>query len=230
MSDLSLVTTQDGSHTLRSKRFDATYHSIFGAVDESIHVFVMAGLDYYRVNQPSVQQLNVLEIGMGTGLNVWLTALWANKHQIKINMDTIEKYPITQDQYQQLNFHQSLPSSTPEQEILVQTIHTSAWDSQVDLTSTFSLTKYQTDMLSHEYPLGKYDVIFFDAFAPNAQPELWEEVFHQRLKDSLKPQAILTTYCAKGVFKRMLKGIGYELDQLPGPHRKHEMTRAVNIV
>lgn len=226
MEQRTLLTTQDGSHTIKSEQFDATYHSIFGAVDESIHVFIMAGLDYMRLRQ-NKSTINVLEIGMGTGLNVWLAALWANTHQVNIHLDTLEKFPIEATVYQQLNFADSIPSLSSSEVDILQDIHTTEWNSTIQLTEYFSFTKHQADVLEHPYPNNQYNVIFFDAFAPNCQPELWSAPFHKQLKDSLKAGGVLTTYCAKGVFKRMLKNIGYELDQLPGPHRKHEMTRAV---
>jgi tRNA U34 5-methylaminomethyl-2-thiouridine-forming methyltransferase MnmC len=229
LEERTLLTTQDGSHTIKSEQFDATYHSIFGAVDESIHVFIMAGLDYLRLQSPQKTQINVLEIGMGTGLNVWLAALWANTHHIQIDLVTIEKYPVRKEQYTMLNFADSIPSISTEQAELIQTIHSAEWGQKTPLTDYFSFTKYEEDVLEHQYPTDHNDVIFFDAFAPNAQPELWEPGFHSRLLDSLVKGGILTTYCAKGVFKRMLKSIGYELDQLPGPHRKHEMTRAIKL-
>lgn len=230
MNDLTLITTQDGSHSLQSERFDATYHSIFGAVDESIHVFLMAGLDYIRLKSPSKKQINILEIGFGTGLNVWLSALWAKRHDIKVNIHSLEKYPITSKEYQALNFADSIPTINNQERTLIQDIHTSDWNTEIRITEHLTLKKDEVDVLDHRYPTLYYDVIFFDAFAPTCQPELWESGFHSILKTSLVHHGILTTYCAKGVFKRMLKSIGYQLDQLPGPHRKHEMTRAINTI
>jgi len=231
MTDNPTVTfyeTQDGSHTLESKDYDATYHSIFGAIDESLVVFIMAGLDYQRVQRKSTH-INILEVGMGTGLNVWLAALWAETHGIKINIHTLEKHPLDATVTDLLNYNHSLPDLSDSQLLLIKAIHNSPWEEQVHLNTYTTLTKHHCDVLTHPYSTDCYDVIFFDAFAPNTQPELWTEDFHTLLYRSLKVNGTLTTYCAKGVVKRMLKGIGYELDQLPGPHRKHEMTRALKV-
>ncbi len=223
---VSLYQTADGSHTLESQAYGATYHSIFGAIDESIHVFIMAGLDYQRV-QHHREHINILEIGMGTGLNVWLAALWADKHHINITIHTIEKHPLDPTTTDKLNFNSMLPHLNDSQKRLLSEIHSSDWNTEVKLNSYTSLTKYHCDVLTHPYPPDLYDVIFFDAFAPNTQPELWTPEYHTLLYQSMQKNGALTTYCAKGVVKRMFKGIGYQLDQLPGPNRKHEMTRAI---
>jgi len=225
--NLTLYQTRDGSHTLESAHYDATYHSIFGAIEESIHVFITAGLDYHRNQETPSTQLNILEIGLGTGLNVWLAALWAQQHQIPLNIHSLEKHPLDESVTSQLNFNQCLPNLKEDQQSLLQEIHHSKWEEATLINTHTTLTKYHCDVLTRPYPTHHYDVIFFDAFAPNTQPELWTESFHQKLYHSLKANGVLTTYCAKGVVKRMLKGIGYHLDQLSGPHRKHEMTRAL---
>lgn len=231
MTDTPTVTfyeTQDGSHTLESKDYDATYHSIFGAIDESLVVFIMAGLDYQRV-QRNATNVNILEIGMGTGLNVWLAALWAEQHQIKITIETLEKHPLDNTVTDELNFNHNLPDLSVSQLQLIKEIHSSDWEKPINLNAYTTVTKVHCDVLEHTYPMKFYDLIFFDAFAPNTQPELWTEEFHKQLYNSLKINGAMTTYCAKGVVKRMLKGIGYTLDQLPGPHRKHEMTRGLKL-
>ncbi len=215
-----IIETTDGSHSLLSEKFGVTYHSKHGAVQESQHVFIEAGL--YQKAENS-KELAVLEIGFGTGLNVFMTYLEAKNKRLNIKMDTYEIYPITVEQARELNYPQILNA---ENDCAVfDKLHTCDWGKSIELADFFSFQKLQKDFLEID-ETGKYDVIYFDAFAPNAQPELWEVDLMKKMYAALKVGGVMTTYCAKGVVKRTLKSIGFEIEAIPGPPGKREMTRA----
>ena len=222
MSDqLSILDTSDGSNSVSSVKYNATYHSIHGAIEESMHVFISAGL-HYKILQ-GFTSVNIFEMGFGTGLNAFLTSLVAQKHKIKVNYHSIELHPIQKDIYQQLNFHQHIPDASHQEFIKM---HELPWNQNTELNPNFSIKKIHGDLCQIELDTI-YDLIYYDAFAPSSQSELWEEEIHRKIYNSLNSQGALTTYCAQGKFKRMLKSLGYTLDKLPGPGRKHEMTRAI---
>ncbi len=217
------ITTKDGSHTVKSNFFDATYHSIHGAIEESIHVFISSGLYYqYRNN---INPIHIFEMGFGTGLNAYLSLLSANKHEAKVIYHTIEKFPLLKDDVKKLNFVKEIGEyqSEPFYEL-----HKCNWNEEVTLSENFKFLKIESDIELIQFD-QKYDVIYFDAFAPSCQAILWEKKIHQKLYNALNNGGCLVTYCAQGKFKRMLKSLGYSLDKLTGPGRKHEMTRAIKL-
>ncbi len=221
-ADVQLVVSADGSHTLTSNKFGVTYHSIHGSIDESIHVFLAGGLDYFKNKKKPIA---IFEMGFGTGLNVWLSAIYAERNQLEINMESIECFPVNDQVISALNYTSELPCK-PKEATYFKTIHQNPWGQPNEVNPFFSFRKHQANIMDHSFN-RKYDIIFFDAFAPNTQPELWEKPLHKKLFDALNPGGILVTYCAKGIFKRVLKDIGYSLDKLRGPGKKHEMTRAI---
>ncbi len=220
---LSIINTKDGSQSISSKNFNATYHSIHGAIEESIHVFISAGI-YYKFLQ-GYSSLKIFEMGFGSGLNALLASLSAKKFKIPIFYHSIELYPLDKSVYSKLNFYNQIPNAT-EKEFL--SLHESDWNHSISINEFFRLKKIKDDI--NVLPLEKnYDLIFYDAFAPSSQAYLWEEKLQSKLYHALNPNASLVTYCAQGKFKRILKSLGYQLDQLPGPGRKHEMTRANKV-
>lgn len=214
--------TQDGSHSVYSDTYGVSYHSKYGAIQESQHVFIEAGLFYKMAGNRSM--LTVMEIGMGTGLNVLMTALEAEKHQVQIHYTAVEAFPITAEEVQQLNYPQQL--GRPDQTDLFKKIHDCEWGQMCEITPSFKLTKLHQRFESLDFH-DVFDIIYFDAFAPNAQPELWEEAVMGIMYRALKPEGVLTTYCAKGAVKRTMRGLGFTIQALPGPPGKREMTRAV---
>ncbi len=215
---LDLSTTQDGSSTLYSTRWNAHYHSTHGAIQESIHVFINAGLKHWLSSTAS-KNVSILEYGMGTGLNVLLTQDYALKNEIHIDYETIEAYPITEDIASKLNY--SADNALPS----IQPIHQAPWGKTQALNSFFDLQKH--NLLFEDFTSDDlYDVIFYDAFGPGAQPSLWEEPLLSKVVSVMAPGACLVTYCAQGAFKRILKGHGLQIERLPGPPGKREMTRA----
>ncbi|MCO6479240.1 MAG: tRNA (5-methylaminomethyl-2-thiouridine)(34)-methyltransferase MnmD [Phaeodactylibacter sp.] len=221
MSKGRIFETQDGSHSIFSETFGVSYHSKYGAIQESTHVFIQSGL-YYRMAGAS--QLSVLEIGFGTGLNALLTLLEANKRQLPIYYEAVEAYPITLEEARQLNYPEILGKPAAVEEFLQ--LHEAAWEETFPFTPYFSFCKRRSRFEEVQYK-NAFDVIYFDAFAPNAQPELWEEDILRKMYDALRPNGVLTTYCAKGVVKRRLKSLGFTVEALKGPPGKREMTRAV---
>ena len=221
---LSIYNTSDGSNSISSKNYNATYHSIHGAIEESMHVFISAGL-YYK-HLLGGKKVKIFEMGFGSGLNAFLTLISARKHKIEIEYHSIELHPIQAKLYKQLDYYKNIPSSS-ERDFLQ--LHDSEWNKSIKIDSMFTLKKIN-DNLQNVHLDSDYDLIYYDAFAPSCQPELWEEEIHQKLYNSLRPNGALVTYCAQGKFKRILKGLGYSLDKLPGPGRKHEMTRAIKTL
>ena len=222
---MSVFRTRDGSNSYLSPIFGAAFHSKHGALSESQYVFIEKGLLPFFENSP--QQLNILEMGFGSGLNILLTYF----HQLQwnkapdIRVDSIEKYPLDWEEAQKLEYCKQLASFSACKSTF-ETLHKSPWNKEIEVSPHFLLTKMKANILSLKLQAGYYDLIYYDAFAPSAQPELWTEEMCQKLYDSLKHQGLLTTYCAQGQFKRNLTSVGFEVEALPGPPGKREMTRA----
>ncbi|MCP4125172.1 MAG: tRNA (5-methylaminomethyl-2-thiouridine)(34)-methyltransferase MnmD [Bacteroidetes bacterium] len=216
-----LKETADGSHTFYVKELKEHYHSVHGAIQESRHVFIEAGLNDLQ-HQPSIQ---ILEVGFGTGLNALLTLLSGVSVSTQINYTALEAYPLTQKEAEKLNFIDQL--SIPEMRPVFQAMHTCKWEDSVLVCRNFSLNKLRMDLLEFQSPEPVYDLIYFDAFAPQIQPELWTDSVFQNLFNGMKQGGVLVTYCAKGSVKRALKAAGFSVEGIPGPPGKREMTRAV---
>lgn len=212
--------THDGSSSLMSKKFGEAYHSRYGALEESNHVFIDAGLKYQIGKSP--RQINVLEIGFGSGLNAVLTYLEATNHpEININYHGLEAYPIELNEAKELNYS-SLLDINPEEFIQ---LHKCEWNLSHALSPNFDFTKHLIKFETFESDIP-FDLIYFDAFAPSVQDYLWETPFLKKIYNLCNEGAALVTYCAKGSFKRALKECGFSLEPLPGPAKKREMTRA----
>ncbi|MEZ5007556.1 MAG: tRNA (5-methylaminomethyl-2-thiouridine)(34)-methyltransferase MnmD [Chitinophagales bacterium] len=216
-----LVKTEDGSHSLFIKELDEHYHSIYGAIQESKHVFIEAGLKYF----PPKSKLTILEIGFGTGLNALTTILANEALQNQINYVGVEAYPVTLEEAAALNYVEELKAE--QLQPLFDKMHMVEWERSNEITPSFTLIKKQVKFEDLQLAPNSIDLIYFDAFAPSAQAHLWEESIFSNLFQALKSGGILVTYCAKGVVKRTLKSVGFTLEALPGPKGKREMTRAV---
>jgi len=218
-SDLmQLRVTGDGSHTLFLPHMNESYHSMFGAITESMHVFIREGLEYLR----DYKSISILEAGFGTGLNALLTLVASENRSISINYHTVENFPISQDIAHRLNYPSLLIAGDPSG--FFQLIHDAPWNETVAITPTFALHKIREDFTSFN-PGFSYDLIYYDAFAPEKQPEMWSKDIFVRLFKHLTPGGVLTTYCVKGEVKRMLKEAGFTIEKLPGPPGKREMLR-----
>ncbi|MEO9475549.1 MAG: tRNA (5-methylaminomethyl-2-thiouridine)(34)-methyltransferase MnmD [Cyclobacteriaceae bacterium] len=217
---IKIITTEDGSHSLLREDLNETYHSFHGARGESEHVFVKMGLEYLR-SEKGRTEIDVFEVGLGTGLNALLTLIFAEAHNINIDYHTIEPIPVSPEIYAKLNY-----GADEHTETLFQKIHAAAWEAPVRLTDEFEITKYKIGLESINTS-KKFDIIYFDAFAPSKQPEMWSLENIQKCFALLKSGGILTTYCAQGQFKRNLKAAGFEIESLTGALGKKEMVRAV---
>jgi tRNA U34 5-methylaminomethyl-2-thiouridine-forming methyltransferase MnmC len=219
-----LVLTADGSTSIFIADLDEHYHSVHGALQESKHVFIQAGL-YQKINIQ--QDISILEIGFGTGLNALLTCIECDLHSKHVNYIALEKYPLSIDIYHQLNYCKLLEIENCND--VFNKIYKSKWEINSPITKYFNLTKHQLDFNDCNF-LNQFDVIYFDAFAPSAQPELWTTSIFKLMYDALKQDGILVTYCAKGEVKRNMKSVGFTIESLPGPIGKREMTRAIKKI
>ena len=218
---ISLIETQDGSHSILSERFGVTYHSKYGAIQESQHVFLKSGLGLVLPKRDSIR---IFEMGFGSGLNAYLSLLTAEKAQKSISYEAVEAYPIGIEEARKLNYADQLNEDAAQ----LLALHQAEWGKEEQITAHFNLLKWKQP-LEEASLRGGYDVVYYDAFAPRTQPELWEREPFQRLYDAMNSDGVLVTYCAKGVFKRTLKDIGFEVEGLPGPPGKREMTRAFKV-
>jgi tRNA U34 5-methylaminomethyl-2-thiouridine-forming methyltransferase MnmC len=211
-----LEITDDGSHTLFLPEMNEHYHSTNGAIQESKHVYIEAGLKQCRK-----AEIQVLELGFGTGLNALLTALEAEKRGIKVSYTGLEKFPLPQEIILQLNY-----SETDKN--LFQLIHQAAWETPSVISPCFQLTKMQTDFLAFDFP-GSYDVVYYDAFAPDKQPEVWSQELFGKIFSAMNPDGILTTYSAKGNIRRIMQQTGFIVERIPGPPGKREILRGKRL-
>lgn len=214
-----ILPTLDGSVTLQSDIHHVSYHSINGAVTESMHVFIEAGL---RKKQQEQKHINILEMGLGTGLNAYLTFL--HQQESEIFYTALETNPISCELAAQLNYPQQVENKATS-DIFTQ-IHTCEWEKDCPLSPTFSLKKHQQSLQDFEIN-EQFDIIYYDAFDPAAQPELWTEAIFEKLFSLTATNGILVTYCAKGSVRRAMQAAGYTTERLPGPPGKREMLRAV---
>jgi tRNA U34 5-methylaminomethyl-2-thiouridine-forming methyltransferase MnmC len=219
---IKIITTEDGSHSLFDENLNETYHSTRGALGESLHVFIKEGLEYCLAKQ-NADEVHILEVGFGTGLNAFLTAKFADKETKKIHFTTLEPYPINSEVYEKLNYY----TSENEKEMFLQ-LHSVGWEKEVLISEYFSLEK-STAKLEDFSSTKTYHLIYFDAFAPSKQPEVWSLDNLKGVHGLLEQGGILTTYCAQGQFKRNLIEAGFEVETLPGAMGKKEMVRALKL-
>ena len=213
-----IISTDDGSKTIYLPHLDETYHSSNGALQESLHIFINNGLR--AVNQ---KEIRVFEMGFGTGLNALLAYIFGEEKKIKINYTGIEAYPIDFETAIEMDYCSILGkehASTFEQ------LHSVDWEKPITLSDYFTFEKIHAKIEDYSSIEAPFDVVFFDAFGPQAQEEVWSIPILQKMYDLLKPNGFLITYCAKGQVKRNLKEVGFEIEPLAGPPGKREITRA----
>lgn len=211
-----IITTKDGSHSLMVPELNEQYHSIHGAQQEAEHVFLKMGLDYFKKDH-----LSVFEVGFGTGLNTLLSCLWGRKNKVSIAYTSVEKYPVSTEEVNQLNYGELVNQSK-----LFNQLHESDWEIKVNIAKDFSLSKLKLDLTKDELPVG-FDVVFFDAFAPNKQPKLWTIEIFEKMYTVLNKGGVLVTYCCQGEAKRTMIKAGFKVEKVPGPPGKREMLRAI---
>jgi tRNA U34 5-methylaminomethyl-2-thiouridine-forming methyltransferase MnmC len=212
-----LIITEDGSHSLFVHELNEHYHSVRGAYTESQHVFIEAGL-----NQIKRRNIRILEMGFGTGLNALLTLAATNHSQITIHYTGIDKYPLPKSITSSLNYE--LIAGLNDRGML-HLMHDVPWNQEALIRPGFVLEKMKCDMKDLDQ-INVFDLVYFDAFAPEKQPELWTEDLFRRLFISMRSDSILTTYSSKGMVRRNLQSAGFRVEKIPGPPGKREMTRA----
>ncbi len=224
MSDAQpkIIVTEDGSHTIYLKNINETYHSFHGAWQESNHVFITAGLEHL-LNTVNPTTINLLEIGFGTGLNAILTVQKLLGKSNAVNYHSLEPFPLDPELIEDLNYTNYLKNEREGQ--LFKTLHTSTWHRSVPITGNFTLNKQKITLQNYE-PDQSFELIYFDAFAPSKQSELWTYEVIKKVTGFLTEGGVLVTYCARGQFKRDLLTLGLHVETLPGPPGKKEMVRA----
>lgn len=212
---IELQLTEDGSATIFLPEIDEHYHSVKGALTESQHIYRDSAFLY----RSDSSQLRLLEVGFGTGLNAVVTAMVADL-QHPVHYISLEKYPIDSDTVKALGYDRIIDKD------LLHAMHSAKWNETVCITPSFSLEKRLCDYTADELPKG-IDVVYFDAFAPEKQPDMWTRIAFERLVAVMNPGAVLTTYCAKGDIRRLLQSLGLAVERIPGPpNGKREILRA----
>jgi tRNA U34 5-methylaminomethyl-2-thiouridine-forming methyltransferase MnmC len=215
-----IIITSDGSHTLYVPELNEHYHSIHGAMQESEHIFIRAGFDFC-----SEDPLDILEIGFGTGLNALLTALHATAKNRRVNYTTIEKFPLEKKIINSLNYGDM---SGPGARDVFLKIHDAPWGTVNKITDHFSILKINADMTLLPL-LPVVCLVYFDAFGPDKQPEMWTSEIFNLISAAMKQGGTFVTYSAKGEVKRNLRSAGFRVELLPGPPGKREIIRANKI-
>ncbi|MFC4666160.1 tRNA (5-methylaminomethyl-2-thiouridine)(34)-methyltransferase MnmD [Falsiporphyromonas endometrii] len=233
MKEPQVFITEDGSPTLYSEVTGEHYHSTHGAINESMHIFIKEGLEYYLNSLGpgcffcSPAPIRIFEIGFGTGLNALLTLLKAEELKQRIYYYSVEKYPISLKCANQLDYH--LDGKDPyyvrEQ---FEALHRAEWDEPVALTPYFTVHKILGDIEKIKFP-DKVDVFYMDAFSPEAQGNLWEQEIFDQMAKHANTGAVLTTYCSKGIVRRRLETAGFRVERIPGPTGKRHITRATFV-
>lgn len=210
-----IITTSDGSTTIHLPEWDENYHSKHGAIQEAYHVFIKNGLSLC-----TKQEVTILEIGFGTGLNAFITYLESIKNKVTIDYTGIEAYPLTESEVFAMNYLEELKAV--EYQKIFREMHQCQWEEKALLDSSFSLTKRKL-FFEEIKDLNSFDLIYFDAFGYRVQPELWSTLIFQKMYDALKEEGILVTYAARGVVKRSMEEVGFTVKKVPGPPGKREM-------
>ncbi|HWJ30487.1 MAG TPA: tRNA (5-methylaminomethyl-2-thiouridine)(34)-methyltransferase MnmD [Flavisolibacter sp.] len=214
-----IIITRDGSNSIAVPKLNVTYHSIHGAIQESKHVFIEAGLNHV-LNNVTNQPLCIFEMGFGTGLNALLTALEAEKYQRKIFYTAVEAFPLSIEEVKGLNYSELL-----EHKDWFQQIHESDWQEDVRITPHLTLRKERVDLINYSSH-QRFNLIYYDAFAPSVQPELWTKEIFEKLFLMLQHGGVLVTYCSKGDVRRAMIAAGFDVEKLTGAPGKREMLRA----
>lgn len=213
-----IVTTSDGSKTIRIIELDENYHSTHGALQEANHVFIKYGLNEC-LNR---DELVIFEMGFGTGLNAFLTAVNASENKLNVQYHGVEAFPVSKVELDALGYIDLLGD---KHKSIYEKIHAVEWNSLQEITSFFHLNKIEGKLENIYLEDQFFDIIYYDAFGPRAQEEMWSVELFEKMYKSLKPNGFLVTYCAKGQVKRNMKSVGFTIEALPGPPGKREMTR-----
>ena len=218
---LKIIQTSDGSHTIYDESLNETYHSIHGSINESNHVYVNAGLKQF-IYESRKKHVNILEVGFGTGLNFLLLYDFLKKRNIKVDYHTIEPNPLNDSVLEKLNFSKIIGSVDE----IFKIIHKSKTDELVEIDKKITFLKSVDTIENIKLKERKYNIIFFDAFAPSKQPDIWSYNNLNKIHSSMSEDSMLVTYCSSGKFKKTLHDLGFKVEVLDGPKGKKEMVRA----
>ncbi|MFD2550281.1 tRNA (5-methylaminomethyl-2-thiouridine)(34)-methyltransferase MnmD [Bizionia sediminis] len=218
-----IITTADGSRTIQITDWAEQYHSVHGAIQEAEHVYITQGLQAILEADTKINPIAILEIGFGTGLNAILTLLAAKKYQSNVRYTAVEAFPVSKDEIEQLNYTALLTPKLAQAPYYA--MHNTPWEQEVVICPNFQLRKQQKKFQDITV-INQFNLIYFDAFGPRVQPELWTETIFLKMFQALKPDGILVTYSAKGSVRRAMQAVGFTVERLPGPPGKREMLRA----
>lgn len=233
----TIIICKDGSSTLKQIELEETYHSQQGAYTEAMHIYINEGINYLS-HLHSLSEVNIFDVGLGTGVNCILTYLWQIKREkpIKINYYGIEKFPLLYSKVQKLKYPQyiakesNLPEYLSNLEDFMAQLHMAEWDKNILISTNFNLYKINGDISTYNFShLSKSTVptiIYYDTFSPNSQPELWDQSIFERLYMNISNNSTLVTYCSKGIVKQGLRCAGFNVQRLPGPPMKRHIIRA----
>lgn len=221
--DYKILNTADGSKTIYLPDMDEQYHSLNGALAESNYVYIEKG--YLCKN---AKKLVIFEVGFGTGLNAGLTAIKAEKNNQNTLYYSIENFPLSKSVLDQLE-HDSLFSGDEKSKF--KKIHSAEWNKTEQISDVFSLHKIHSNIIGFDFSgLKKFDVVYFDAFGPDKQPEMWSQEIFNAIYKHCNPDAVFVTYSAKGEIRRQLSMVGFTVERLPGPPGKKQMLRGIKKV
>lgn len=215
-----IIQTNDGSKTIHLVNLNENYHSIHGAVQESEHVFIRNGL--LKLSETKTE-LKILEIGFGTGLNAMLSMKAAALEKTSIYYEGLEAYPPKKEELSELNYQQLGQLKGFEKE--TEGIINCEWNVKIKISNFFTLCKKEIQIENYSKN-DFFDLIYFDAFGPRTQPEIWSLLNFKKIYNALRHRGIFVTYCAKGQVRRDLISVGFQVEKLPGPPGKREMIRA----
>ncbi|MEN8123885.1 MAG: tRNA (5-methylaminomethyl-2-thiouridine)(34)-methyltransferase MnmD [Bacteroidota bacterium] len=218
-----IIKTKDGSSSIYLPDLDEYYHSKHGAINEAYHVFIKNGLDLFDKGS----NIDIMEIGFGTGLNCFITFLESQKRKLQINYNGIDAFPLKAEEISQLNYVEELKAV--DHKNIFNKIHQTDWNEQIKINSNFVLKK-RKQFFKEINDKNQFDLIYFDAFGARVQPELWTEEIFNRMYIALKNNGILVTYSAKGSVRRAMQSVGFVVERLPGPPGKREMLRGKKII
>lgn len=227
-----IITTADGSSTIYLPEWNEHYHSKHGAIQEALHVFIKMGLHRLLEEIPK-KEISILEVGFGTGLNAFITYLETERNMLKVNYTGVEAYPVSMEELERLNYSTSSFEanihSERDPEYIFELLHKAQWEKKEVISSFFTLLKRKC-FFSEIDEKEQYELIYFDAFGPRVQPDLWTEEIFSSMHRALKSSGSLVTYSAKGSVRRAMEAVGFQVERLPGPPGKREMLRAVKKI
>lgn len=218
--------TKDGSSTLVHPKYQSHYHSVFGAVEESDFIYINSGLLYFLSKKiaNTSKSCSILELGFGSGLNAFNTLIKTEDLPVSIDYLGVETYPVGLSVIDKLNYPKAL--LVEDKTALFRKLHETSWGQKHQITPCFSLEKQEQDIYDFN-EVNSFDVIYYDAFGPGAQPELWTAPIFEIMYKALKKNGVLITYCSQGAARRAMISVGFKVDRLPGPPNKRHILRAI---